>query len=131
MPPSRQIWLIQIACRVIYNSFVIAPIAQHPFFKQPEFKRLLNHNLLQIMGLTAKIHHFVSRGHTCSITRQSTLFCFHEVLRPFVVNTLKDALTPLGIILCMTLPGSRRHSSALLSSPRSPSRTILIFSSDD
>ena len=81
------------------------------------------------------------------IASQPLLACFHEVLRPFVVNALRDTLPPLGIMLCMTLPGNGRHSSAFdhcpwtivlgpmadkvsLSSPRRPSKTILISSSD-
>ncbi len=55
----------------------------------------------------------------------------HEIHGPLVVNALRYAFTPLGIMLCMTLPSNGRHSSAMLSSPRKPSSTIRIFSSND
>jgi hypothetical protein len=73
-------------------SFLVAPIACHAFFEQAELERLLRYNLLQITGFTAQILYLVSRGSTRSVPRQTPFASLHEVLRPFVVNALGDAL---------------------------------------
>jgi hypothetical protein len=65
--------------------------AQHVFFEQPEFERLFCHNLLQIARFTAQILHLVGVCSACSIASQPLLACFHEVLRPFVIDALRDA----------------------------------------
>ena len=120
-----------------YTSFVVAPHplpgrrlqgngwgACHAFFKKSQFERLLRNHLFQ---LTAKVFDLVNHGRIRCVPSQPSLVSLHEVFRPFVI----DAFTPLGIMLCMTLLGSGWHSSAMLSSPRNPSKMILIFSSDE
>ena len=97
------------------------------FFEKSQFERLFRNHLFQITGLTAKVFDLVNHGRIHSVPSQPSLASLHEVFRPFVI----DAFTPLGIMLCMTLLGSGRHSSAMLSSPRNPSKMILIFSSDE
>jgi hypothetical protein len=79
--------------------------AQHIFFEQPEFERLFCHNLPQIVRFTAQILHLVGVCSACRIASQPLLACFHEVLRPLVVNALGNALTPL-IEALFRLPGS-------------------------
>ncbi len=73
MPPSRQIWLSQIACRVTGISFGIAPTVEHAFFKQAEFECLFRYDLLQITGFTTQILHLVGVCRACGVAGQSLL----------------------------------------------------------
>ena len=94
-----------------------APIACHAFFKQTEFERLFSHNLLQIMGFTAKILHFVGRGSAGCVASKTPLPSLHEVFRPFVVDALGNAFTATQL------------SDAVFAAQAV--KTILIFSSDE
>lgn len=40
-------------------SFVVAPIRDHAFFKQPQFQRLFGDDFLQIAGFLAKHLHLI------------------------------------------------------------------------
>ena len=72
-------------------SFVAVPIAQHAFFEQTEFQCLFCHHLLHVTGFAAQILHLVSVCGTRCVTCQPLLAGFRKVLRPFVVDPLRDA----------------------------------------
>lgn len=61
--------------------------------EQTEFEGLFCYDLLQITGFAAQILHLVGVGCTGCIASQPLLACFHEVLRPLVVDALRDAFT--------------------------------------
>ena len=74
------------------TSFVVSPIRDHAFFKQPDLKRLFGDNLLQRGGLAAQALYLVGGRRTGRITGKPTLASFQELLRPDVVQALGNAL---------------------------------------
>jgi len=98
-------------------SCLVSPIADHAFFKQPKLQRLLGDNLLQFLRLTPQILDLAAGRSTRRIARKPSLAGFQELLRPAVIKALGNS--------------SRRQSSAIECSPRSPSSTTRIFSSAD
>jgi hypothetical protein len=72
---------------------VASPTVEHAFFKQAEFQCLLGHDFLQVTGFATKVLHLVSVCGTCCVAANAPLSCFHEVLRAFVVNALRDTRT--------------------------------------
>ncbi len=75
----------------------------------------VGHDLLQRACLAAQVLDLVGGRGPSRVTGQPLLASFQELLGPAVVHRL-------------AMP-SRRHSSAMLSSPRRPSSTMRIFSS--
>jgi hypothetical protein len=95
-------------------SFVAAPIAQHAFFEQPEFKRLFRYYFLQVTGFAAQVLHLVSVRRTCCIARKASFSGFHEVLRPFVVDALGNALTAAQLSNAILAPQAIQDDPDLL-----------------
>ena len=52
---------------------MVAPIADHAFFEQSGFKRLLCHDFLQITRFTAQIFDLVRRGRANCVASQPPL----------------------------------------------------------
>ena len=76
------------------TSFFVAPIRDHAFFEQSQFKSLFGDNLLQVPGLTAQVLDLVRRGRPGCIAGKPFLASLQELLRPFVVKALGDTLAP-------------------------------------
>src|SRR6476659_2027223 len=87
-------------------SCLVLPIPTHAFFKQAVLQGEIGHDLLQGGGLATKVLHLARRRGAGRVARQPALAGLQELLRPAVI-----------------------HSSEMLSSPRSPSSTMRIFSS--
>jgi len=64
---------------------------QHTFFKQTVLQRQVRHAFLQIAGLTAQILDLVTGGSAGGVARQAALACLHKLLRPGVIQALRDA----------------------------------------
>src|SRR5690349_2626120 len=98
-------------------SFVVAPIRDHAFFEQTVLQRQIGNRLFQGTGLTAQLLNFTGRRSTSRVASQPPFAGFQEFLRPGVVEALGYPFLAAR--------------SAMLSSPRSPSSTIRILSSDE
>jgi hypothetical protein len=61
------------------------------FFEQAVFERQVGHAFLQSAGLAAQILHLAGCRGTGSIACQATFDGFHELLRPGVLQALRDA----------------------------------------
>src|SRR5688572_6231066 len=85
------------------------------FFQQTVFECQVGHAFLQGAGLAAQILHLAGGRGTSGVTSQPALARLNELFRP-------------GVVQLWAMP-SLRHSSAMLSSPRSPSSTMRILSS--
>ena len=97
-----------------HTSFVVAPIAQHAFFEQTEFERVIRLYLLQFTRFKAQVLHLVGVCGTGCVASKPPLSCFHEVLRPFVVNALRDALTAAQFSDAILAPQPVQHDPDLL-----------------
>src|SRR3546814_2745258 len=73
------------------TSFVVAPIRDHAFFQQTVFECQVGHAFLQGTRFAAQILHLAGGRGTGSVARQAALARFHELLRPGVVQALRDA----------------------------------------
>jgi|SRR5881394_2772358 len=93
----------------------ILPIREHAFFKQAVLQRRFGQRLLQLARLGPQRFDLVGRRLARRIAGEPALAGLQELLRPAVY------------MLC-AMP-SLRQSSAILASPRNPSRTMRIFSS--
>src|SRR3954452_363804 len=85
------------------------------FFEQAVLQREIGHSLLQGAGLAPQRLDLVRRGGPGGVAGQALLASLQELLGPAVYM---DEVMP-----------SRRHNSAMLSSPRKPSSTMRILSS--
>ena len=74
------------------TSFLVAPMPDHAFFEQPVLQHLLGQSLLQITRLGTKRFHLIGGGLACRIAGQALLACFQELLRPTVIQALRDTL---------------------------------------
>ena len=74
-------------------SFDILPIRDHAFFQQPELQGLLGNDFFQLARFTAKGAHLSRGGGTSRIASEPTLASLKKFLRPFVIDTLRDAFT--------------------------------------
>src|SRR6188472_3058713 len=72
-------------------SFVVAPIRDHAFFKQPQLQRLFGDDLLEIARLLAQHFHLVAGGRPRRIAGKPLLAGFQELLRPVGIKALSDA----------------------------------------
>src|SRR5215207_6606029 len=86
-----------ISCR-------LSPIPDHAFFEQAVLEGQVGHDLLQGGGLPTQLLHLVRRGSPRRVAGEPRLARLKEVLRPAIIHR-------------RGMP-SRRHSSAMLSSPR-------------
>src|SRR3546814_21128797 len=73
------------------TSFVVAPIRDHAFFQQTVFECQVGHAFLQGAGLAAQVLHLASGRGSSGVAGQAALASFHELLRPGVVQALRDA----------------------------------------
>lgn len=89
----------------------------HDFFKQAVFQGEISQRLLQVTAFTAQRLRLVTGRLAGGITGKTLLARFEEFLRQ-----LQYRLSAIP---------SRRHIAAMLSSPRKPSSTMRIFSSND
>src|SRR5271163_1116495 len=96
-------------------SCLVSPIRNHAFFEQAVFEGEIGDDLLQGLRLAPKVLHLVGGCSARRVAGEAPFTGLQELLRPAIVHRRGD---PLG-----------RQSSAMLSSPRSPSNTMLIFSS--
>jgi hypothetical protein len=60
-------------------------------FEQPVLQRQIGHAFLQGTGFAAQVPHFAAGRGTGSIACQTTLSSLHELLRPSVIQALRDA----------------------------------------
>ena len=72
-------------------SFVVAPIRNHAFFKEPEFQGLLGNDLFQITRFAAKGFNLACRSRPRRIAGKPTLASLKELLRPLVIDALGNA----------------------------------------
>src|SRR3546814_10041140 len=91
------------------TSFVVAPIRDHAFFQQTVFECQVGHAFLQGAGLAAQVLHLASGRGSSGVAGQAALASFHELLRPGVVQALRDAF------LAAQLGRSEEHTSELQS----------------
>src|SRR5215469_2438883 len=69
----------------------------HPrscYFEQPQFKRLLGNDFLQVLRLAPELLDFIGRRRTCRVSGEPALTSLEELLRPGVIHALGDALAP-------------------------------------
>ena len=97
------------------TSFLVSPSPEHALFEKAQFQCLFGNRRLQIPWHLAQGLDFIAAGSAGRISGQTFLPRFQELLRP------------VGIRLSAMPSG--RHRAAMLSSPRSPSRTMRTFSS--
>jgi hypothetical protein len=74
-------------------SFVVSPIRNHAFFKEPQFQGLLGDDFLQFTRFTAKSLNLTCRGRTGCIAGKPALTSLKKLLRLFAINALGDAFT--------------------------------------
>src|SRR3981189_2826947 len=79
-------------------SFAVLPIRRHAFFEQTVLQGQIGDHLLERRGLTPKIVDLVRGGGPGCIASQALLSSLQEVLRPAIVQVLRDPLaaTQLG-----------------------------------
>src|SRR5271155_3141475 len=98
-------------------SCLVSPIRNHAFFEQAVFEGEIGDDLLQGLRLAPKVLHLVGGCSARRVAGEAPFTGLQELLRPAIVHRRGDP--------------SRRQSSAMLSSPRSPSNTMRIFSSSE
>ena len=74
------------------TSFAVAPIREHTFFKQPVLEQDVGQRFLEGAHLTAQFLDLAGRRLAFGVARQALLAGFQELLRPFVVETLRDPI---------------------------------------
>src|SRR3954465_14217993 len=81
-----------------YISFAVLPIRRHAFFEQTVLQGQIGDHLLERRGLTPQIVGLVRGGGPGCIASQALLSSLQEVLRPAIVQVLRDPLaaTQLG-----------------------------------
>src|SRR5580658_404188 len=94
-------------------SCLVSPIRDHAFFEQSVFEGEIGHDLLQRLRLAAEILHLVGGRGARRVAGKPPCAGLKELFRPAIVHRGGDALA----------------AAAMLSSPRSLSRTMRIFSS--
>ncbi len=72
-------------------TFVVSPIRNHAFFKEPQLQGLLGNNLFQITRFAAKGLNLACGSRTSRITGKSTFASFKKLLRPLVIDALGNA----------------------------------------
>src|SRR5215203_6803372 len=95
-------------------SFLVSPIRDHAFFKQPQFKRLLGHHRLELLRLTPQILDLATGRRPRSVTRQAALAGLQELLGPGVIETLGYAFTPTQLGNAGLAPQAIQHDTDLL-----------------
>ena len=85
------------------------------FFEQAVLKDEVGHGLFEGSSLATKVLHLAGRRSARGVAGKPTLAGLQELLRPAVMHRGGDTLAA--------------HSSEMVSSPRSPSSTMRIFSS--
>src|SRR5688572_1298119 len=93
----------------------VLPIRDHAFFERAVLERGFGQRLLELARLGSQPLDLVRSGLARGIAGEPLLAGLQELLGPAIIEV-------------WAMP-SLRHSSAMLSSPRSPSRTMRIFSS--
>ena len=73
-------------------SYIVVPIRDHAFFKQPVLESQIGNAFFQGARLPTQVLHFAAGGRTGSIASKPALSSFHEVLGPGVIEALGDAL---------------------------------------
>ena len=71
---------------------MVVPIRDHAFFKQPVLEQDIGQRLLEGAHLTAQFLDLAGRRLAFGVARQALLAGFQELLRPFVVETLRDPI---------------------------------------
>src|SRR3954453_6003287 len=79
-------------------SFAVLPIPRHAFFENTVFQGQIGNHLLERHGLATQIVDLVRGGGPSRIASQALLSSLQEVLRPAIVQVLRDPLaaTQLG-----------------------------------
>ena len=95
-------------------SLVISPIRDHAFFKQPEFQGLLSNDLFQLTRFLAKGFHLPRGSRTGRITGKPTLAGLKELLRPFIIDALGDALAPAQLSDALFATKTFKYNAYLL-----------------
>jgi hypothetical protein len=73
-------------------SFLVSPIPDHTFFKQPQFERRLGDNFFQVLRLTPKIFDLRAGSGSCGVAGKTTLAGLQKLFRP-AVQALGNAFT--------------------------------------
>ena len=63
-------------------SCVVAPIPDHAFFEQTQFKSLLGDDFLQVVYFTSQMLDLIGIGSACRISGEPLLASFQKLLRP-------------------------------------------------
>ena len=97
-------------------SFAVLPIPRHAFFENTVFQGQIGNHLLERHGLATQIVDLVRGGGPSRIASQALLSSLQEVLRPAIVQVLRDPLaaTQLGnaVLATETFSTIRIFSSA-------------------
>jgi hypothetical protein len=72
----------------------VVPIRDHAFFEQPVLEQDVGQRLLEGAHLSAQLLDLAGRRLAFGVTRQPLLAGFQELLRPFVIEALRDPLAP-------------------------------------
>ena len=73
---------------------MVAPILDHAFFKQAVFEQDIGKRLFEVTHLASQILNLAGCRLAFGVTRQALLTGLEELLRPFVVEALRDPLAP-------------------------------------
>jgi hypothetical protein len=95
----------------------------HPlscFFKQPVLKGQISNALLQGTRFTAQVLHFTTGRCTGSITRQTPLTSFHELLGPYVIQALRDAFLAAQLRYAVITAQALKHDPDLVFGRKMP-----------
>src|SRR3984957_21255308 len=96
-------------------SCLVSPIRDHAFFEQSVFEGEIGHDLLQRLRFATKILHLVGSRGARRVAGKPPFTGLQELFRPAIVHRRGDAFA------------ATEFGDALI--PRSPSRTMRIFSS--
>src|SRR6478609_9718994 len=84
------------------------------FFKQPQFKRLLSHNSLELLRLTPQVLDLATGRRSRGVTRQAALAGLQELLGPSVIEAFGYAFTPTQLGNAGLAPQAIQHDADLL-----------------
>src|SRR3954447_279665 len=95
----------------------LIPRLPHPrscFFKQPQFKRLLSHDRLELLRLTPQVLDLATGRRSRGVTRQAALAGLQELLGPSVIEAFGYAFTPTQLGNAGLAPQAIQHDADLL-----------------
>jgi hypothetical protein len=90
------------------------PSPDHAFFEQPVLQHLLGKRFLQAVCLGPQGLYLVARRRTGCIAGQALPACFEELLRPAVIQALRNPLATAQLGDAVLAAQARQHDADLL-----------------